>query len=159
MLLICIIVLWIGGHMDSRIVRGGILGFVETDTSGCRFCRAYDLVMEPYNSGSADFEDYGIWDKEVVSPVEGTVVAAYDEVEDIPPNTEAFISPEGNHVYIQIKETGTYLLLNHLKKNSVIVEIGDQVNVGDLIARVGNSGSTSEPHLHIHHQRQNPLEM
>jgi len=62
-------------------------------------------------------------------------------------------------VYIQIEKTGTYLLLNHLKKDSVNVEVGDQVNVGDLIARVGNSGSTSEPHLHIHHQRKNPLEM
>jgi len=62
-------------------------------------------------------------------------------------------------VYIQIEKTGTYLLLNHLKKDSVNVEVGDQVTVGDLIARVGNSGSTSEPHLHIHHQRQNPLEM
>lgn len=118
---------------------------------------AYDLVMEPYDTGNANLEDYGIWDKEVVSPVAGTVIAAYEEEEDIPPNTEEFNSAEGNHVYIQIKETGTYLLLNHLKKDSVMVAVGEQVEIGDSIARVGNSGSTSEPHLHIHHQRQNPL--
>lgn len=38
---------------------------------------AYDLVMEPYDIGSADLEDYEIWDKKVVCPVAGTVMAAY----------------------------------------------------------------------------------
>jgi len=61
-------------------------------------------------------------------------------------------------VYIKIDETGTYLLLNHLKKDSIIVKPGDRVKTGDLIGRVGNSGSTSEPHLHIHHQRQDPTQ-
>jgi len=63
---------------------------------------------------------------------------------------------EGNHVYIKIDEMGTFLLLNHLKKGSVLVKVGDHVNEGDIIGKVGNSGSTSEPHLHIQHQRQNP---
>ncbi|MNW65229.1 putative peptidase [compost metagenome] len=63
---------------------------------------------------------------------------------------------EGNYVYIKIDETGTYLLLNHLRKDSVLVNVGDHVNAGDRLGHVGNSGSTSEPHLHIHHQRQDP---
>lgn len=117
---------------------------------------AYDIVMEPFDHGSEKLEDYGIWDKEVFSPAEGTVVAAYDREEDIPPNTENFLSTEGNYVYIRLEETGTYLLLNHLKQDSVAVEAGDEVRIGDYLGRVGNSGSTSEPHLHIHHQRQNP---
>lgn len=112
---------------------------------------AYDLVMEPSNVHSKRLEDYGIYGKEVVAPVTGTVIAAYDEEKDITPDTEDFLSMEGNHVYIKIDETGTYLLLNHLKKGSVTVKIGDHVKAGDLIGRVGNSGSTSEPHLHIHH--------
>ncbi|MDN4069076.1 M23 family metallopeptidase [Paenibacillus vini] len=49
------------------------------------------------------------------------------------------------------------MLLNHLKQNSLTVKIGDHVQTGDLLGRVGNSGSTSEPHLQIHHQRQNPV--
>ncbi|MGG3891209.1 M23 family metallopeptidase [Metabacillus fastidiosus] len=120
---------------------------------------AYDLVMEPYDIGSSNNEDYGIWNKEVYSPVSGTVIAAYDEEADIVPGSEQFISMEGNYVYIKIDETGTYLLLNHLKKDSVSVKVGDQVNQGDVIGRVGNSGSTSEPHLHIHHQRQDPTKV
>ena len=117
---------------------------------------AYDLLIEPADINSQHLEDYGIYNKEVVAPVSGTVIAAYDEEDNIPPNTEDFLSLEGNYVYIQIDETGTFLLLNHLEKNSVVVKAGDRVNEGDIIGRVGNSGTTSEPHLHIHHQRQDP---
>lgn len=117
---------------------------------------AYDLVMEPKNVGSDKLEDYGIYDKEIYSPISGVVVAAYDKEDDITPNTEEFISMEGNYVYIKINETQTFLLLNHLKKNSLVVKVGDYIEVGDYIGKIGNSGSTSEPHLHIHHQRQDP---
>ncbi|OAB27760.1 peptidase M23 [Paenibacillus macquariensis subsp. macquariensis] len=117
---------------------------------------AYDLLMEPYNINSDNNEDYGIWNKIVYSPVSGVVIATYDGEDDITPGSEDFNSLEGNYVYIEIEETGTYLLLNHLKKDSVLVKVGDKVKPGDLLGRVGNSGSTSEPHLHIHHQRQNP---
>lgn len=119
---------------------------------------AYDLVMEPYNTGSTHLEDYGIWNKEILSPVSGTVIAAYDDEADIMPGSEDVLSMEGNHVYLQMEETGTYLLLNHLQKDSVTVKVGDDVKPGDVLGRVGNSGSTSEPHLHIHHQRQNPIQ-
>ena len=117
---------------------------------------AYDLVMEPQSTGSKNLEDYGIYDKEIVAPISGTIVAAYDNENDIEPTTEDFLSSEGNHVYIKIDETGTYLLLNHLKKGSISVKVGDHVNEGHIVGRVGNSGTTSEPHLHIHHQRQDP---
>ncbi|MHC1747122.1 MAG: M23 family metallopeptidase [Cellulosilyticaceae bacterium] len=117
---------------------------------------AYDLVMEPYEVGSKKLEDYGIWNQEVIAPISGTVVEAYDDEDDITPGTEDFKSMEGNHVYIKNNETNTYLLLNHLKKDSVRVKTGDTVKEGTIIGRVGNSGSTSEPHLHIQHQRQNP---
>jgi murein DD-endopeptidase MepM/ murein hydrolase activator NlpD len=38
----------------------------------------------------------------------------------------------------------------HLMQGSVLVKIGDRVTAGQTLARVGNSGNTSEPHLHIH---------
>lgn len=120
---------------------------------------AYDLVMEPYDTGSQNNEEYGIWDKEVYAPVSGIVIAAYDGEKDIDPGSEDFTSLEGNHIYIKIEETNTYLLLNHLKERSVTVKEGDRVNQGEAIGRIGNSGSTSEPHLHIHHQRQDPTKV
>jgi len=119
---------------------------------------AYDIVIEPKDIGSDTLEDYGIYGTEVYAPVAGVVVAAYDGEDDITPNTEDFISMEGNYVYIKIDETQTFLLLNHLKKNSVDVVAGDHVEVGDYLGKVGNSGSTSEPHLHIHHQKQDPTQ-
>jgi len=36
-----------------------------------------------------------------------------------------------------------------LKQNSVRVEKGDEVNVGEKLAKVGNSGFSNEPHFHI----------
>lgn len=127
---------------------------------------AYDFVMKPWGRTevkdtqsrdySSQLENYGIWNAELVAPIEGTVISAYDKEQDIKPNTENFKSLEGNHVYLKIKKTGTYLLMNHLKKDSVTVSIGDKVSIGDTLGRIGNSGTTSEPHLHIHHQRQDP---
>ncbi len=117
---------------------------------------AYDLVMNPYDIGSDDLEDYGIYNKEIFSPVAGEIIEVYDKEKDIKPNTEEFEYMEGNHIYIRIDDTQTFLLLNHLKENSIKVKVGDHVKVGDLLGRVGNSGSTSEPHLHIHHQKQDP---
>lgn len=75
------------------------------------------------------------------------------------PNQDEFESLEGNYVYIRIEESGTYLLLNHLKQGSVVVSVGDKLEPGDLLGRVGNSGTSSEPHLHIHHQRQDPTKV
>ncbi|KAJ53596.1 cell wall endopeptidase [Clostridium tetanomorphum DSM 665] len=117
---------------------------------------AYDLVMEPENIGSNKLKDGMYFSFLIKHLVNGTVIAAYDDEEDITPNTEEFLSMEGNHVYIKIDETGTYLLLNHLKKGSVDLKVGDKISEGEFIGKVGNSGSTSEPHLHIHHQRQDP---
>ena len=119
---------------------------------------AYDLVMEPYNTGSENPEDYGIWNQEVLCPVSGGVIAAEDDEADITPGSKDILSMEGNHVYMRITSTGTYLLLNHLKKDSVTVSVGEYVIPVRVLGRVGNSGSTSEPHLHIHHQRQNPVD-
>lgn len=42
------------------------------------------------------------------------------------------------------------MLLAHMKKGSLVVKEDIPVKTGDLIGQVGNSGNTSEPHLHIH---------
>lgn len=117
---------------------------------------AYDLVKTPYNTEAESLEEYGIYGLETFSPVEGIIVASHDGEPDIPPNTESFSSLAGNHIYIHVKSTGTYLLLTHFQMGTIAVAVGDEVKAGDYLGRVGNSGTTSEPHLHIHHQRQDP---
>lgn len=41
----------------------------------------------------------------------------------------------------------------------MLVQTGDKITQGQIIGKVGNSGTTSEPHLHIQHQRNNPVEI
>lgn len=119
---------------------------------------AYDMVMEPYFSGSENVEDYGCYEKPVVAPIGGTVISAHDGEPDAVPGkvSNNFTAPTGNHVMIRIEETGTYLVIAHLKPGSVVVETGSVVKEGQVIGQCGNSGNTSEPHIHIHHQRQDP---
>ena len=119
---------------------------------------AYDLVMEPYFSGSENVADYGCYGTPVVAPIRGTVISAHDGEPDAVPGkvSNNFTAPTGNHVMIQIEETGTYLVIAHLQPGSVAVETGSVVEEGQVIGQCGNSGNTSEPHIHIHHQRQDP---
>ena len=111
---------------------------------------ATDIVKLP-GSNSNFFppqnEDYPIFGEKVFSPLSGVVIKV---VNDIPDN----IPYSGNYPYntgntIVIKSDNRYLLLGHLKKESIKVSVGDNVNARDLIAEVGNSGYTERPHIHI----------
>ena len=53
----------------------------------------------------------------------------------------------GNHVLIESR--GTVVALCHLQQNSVQVRAGQTMTVGDPIGRCGNSGNSTEPHVHI----------
>lgn len=117
---------------------------------------AYDLVLPSDESKSSNLHDYDIYGVEVVAPASGTVVSANGSEEDVKPGNDNYDSMTGNHVYLKLEDTGTYLVLAHLKKGSVKVKKGQYVTEGTVIAEIGNSGNSSEPHLHIHHQRQNP---
>lgn len=119
---------------------------------------AYDLLVEPYVNGSDKLEDYGCYGVPVVAPANGLIVKARDGEPDEVPGviSNNFTAPEGNFVAIQLDETGTYLIIAHLKPGSVTVSTGDTVIEGQVIGACGNSGNTSEPHIHIHHQRQDP---
>ncbi len=90
---------------------------------------------------------YAIFGDSVVSPCDGTVVAAVDGVADNPPGRANVAVPAGNHVILHCE--GTDLLLAHLKQGSVTVQPAQRVVHGQPLGRVGNSGNTSEPHLHI----------
>lgn len=54
----------------------------------------------------------------------------------------------GNHVIVE--QDGVYAVHAHLRRGSVTVAVGDPVEVGHPVGEVGNSGNTSEPHLHFH---------
>ena len=118
---------------------------------------AYDLGVEPAAHGSESLGDYGCYGTPVVAPVAGHVHHATDGAPDHTPGQPSNDgrNPTGNTVVLRL-ETGTYLIIAHLKTGSVQVAAGDEVDEGDPLGACGNSGNTSEPHIHIHHQRQDP---
>ncbi|GJM42344.1 MAG: peptidase M24 [Ardenticatenaceae bacterium] len=121
---------------------------------------AYDFVVEPANSTSKNLEDYGCWGVPVVAPAAGEIVVVHEGEADVPIGEEhtAGTPSEGNHIYMQIAG-GTYLAIGHLQQNSIIVSEGDLVAEGEVLGKCGNSGSSSEPHIHLHHQRHDPREV
>jgi hypothetical protein len=118
---------------------------------------AYDLVVEPAATGSGVLEDYGCYGVPVLAPAAGRVTVATDGGAEQTPGqlVPDYANPAGNHVAIRL-ETGTHLVIAHLQPGSVAVAAGDDVVEGQVLGRCGNSGNTSEPHIHIHHQRQDP---
>ncbi len=101
------------------------------------------------NSGNV-LEDFFIFDQDVVSPLEGTVVGKVSDQEDNAPDLSFQSSLEGKvNNYLTIHLTGPfYLSIVHFKKDSIKVNIGDKVKVGDFLGTVGNSGVSYLPHLH-----------
>lgn len=119
---------------------------------------AYDLVVEPYFLENAQLTDYGCYGVPVLAPADALVTAAHDGEPDATPGVVSnnFEAPLGNFAALQLEETGTYLIIAHMKPGSLLIETGDTVEEGPQIGQCGNSGNTSEPHIHIHHQRQDP---
>ncbi|CAI6023194.1 M23 family metallopeptidase [Cohnella sp. JJ-181] len=56
--------------------------------------------------------------------------------------------PAGNMVAIR-HANGEITTLAHLKRGSVKVKAGDRVAAGQPIGQCGNSGESTEPHMHI----------
>ena len=54
----------------------------------------------------------------------------------------------GNHVILRLDD-GCYAVMAHLRRGSLLVDPGDEVTEGQVIAECGNSGNATEPHLHF----------
>lgn len=94
---------------------------------------------------------YAIWGNEVVSPCAGTVLRATDGLPDNVPGVRDEKRKEGNHVVLRCGDAD--VLLAHLQRGSVVVKPNARVAAGTLLGRAGNSGNTTEPHLHVHAER------
>lgn len=116
---------------------------------------AYDLVVEPYFSASENLEDYGCYGQPVYAPLSGKVWRTESELPDAVPGkvSNNYLTPLGNHVMIQVGDTDSFVMIAHLQPGSVLVAQGDEIEEGQQIGACGNSGNTSEPHVHIHTAR------
>jgi biotin carboxyl carrier protein len=138
---------------DLLVFWGGtnVLSNYHYEYEGQRY--AFDLVQEnkqfSYNGDPLKNESYYAFGKEIIAPADGTVVSVFNDTPDNEPvgvmNEKV---PAGNLVVIDHggKE---FSYLAHLKKGSIKVKPGDKVKTGDFIGLLGNSGNSSEPHLHF----------
>lgn len=99
----------------------------------------------------------------LLAPVAGVVVAAHATESDHPAYRglssvgyalaqrrrarAGWVALAGNHVLIDCG--GVVIALCHLRQGSLEVRVGQRVRVGDALGRCGNSGNSTEPHLHV----------
>ena len=117
---------------------------------------AFDILIKDEqgstHKGSGEFnEDYYAFGKELYAPCDGEVVLVVDGVKDNIPGVLNPIYIPGNTVIIKTA-TGEYAFFAHFKQHSIVVKQGQKVTTGALLGFCGNSGNSSEPHLHFHLQ-------
>jgi hypothetical protein len=118
---------------------------------------AVDITkLTPWGNDAEGFlpmhnERYAVFNQVVCSPCDGEV----SDVDDKWPNETPWSGTPpynvGNHVLITSKDFG--VLMGHLENGSIMVKVGDAVKKGQPIAKTGNSGWTSQPHLHLQAMR------
>lgn len=137
------------------------IDFVPVDDRGRSAPRSWRslISVEP----PENFVGFG---RPVLAPVAGTVVAVHDgepdhEARRSQPALLAYALTQagrvrqgptgiaGNHVVIALAPAGPFVLLAHLRSGSVSVRPGDPVRVGDIVGTCGNSGNSTEPHVHV----------
>ena len=116
---------------------------------------SYDfLIVEEgssYQNDGATNEDYYCFGVPVLAPGDGTITASVDGIPDQTPGEMNPDQPMGNHIIID-HGNGEFSFLAHLQEGSVKVAVGDAVTAGDELGACGNSGNSSEAHLHYHLQ-------
>lgn len=139
----------VGNGGDSPLINGHQTAYTQT--------YAVDIVgLDAIgNSGGllagGRLEAYAIYGTPVLSPCDGVVASIENAMPEVAIGDSDTRNPAGN--YVALDCSGVGVLLAHLQPGSVAVEPGERVAVGQMLGRVGNSGNTSEPHLHIHAAR------
>jgi hypothetical protein len=102
----------------------------------------------------------------ILAPIAGTVVVAHDGEEDHEARRSQFAllpyalgqagrlregmsAIAGNHVVLAPGPRGPFIALVHLRRSTVRVAVGDAVEAGDPLAECGNSGNSTQPHVHV----------
>jgi hypothetical protein len=102
----------------------------------------------------------------ILAPAAGSVVSVHDgEADHVARRSQLALVPyaltqaarvrggagaiAGNHVILELEDRGGYVVLAHLRAGSIRVGVGESVAAGRELAACGNSGNSTQPHLHI----------
>jgi murein DD-endopeptidase MepM/ murein hydrolase activator NlpD len=117
---------------------------------------AFDIVItdkkgKSYKTNGKTNEDFYAFGKQLFAPCDGQVVFVQDGVKENKPGelNPAYVG--GNMVIIKTSNN-EFVVFCHFKNGSVLVKEGQQIKRGQLLGHCGNSGQSSEPHLHFHLQ-------
>ncbi|HUO26396.1 MAG TPA: M23 family metallopeptidase [Candidatus Aquilonibacter sp.] len=119
---------------------------------------AYDFLIlsnghrgQSFRGSGQSNTDYLCFGQPVYAPADGTVLKAENDMPDNQPGEMNPKSVLGNYVVLD-HGSGEFSFLVHLRQGTLSVNVGDQVHRGQQLAQCGNSGNSSEPHLHYHLQ-------
>ena len=116
---------------------------------------AYDFVIRrngsSFSGDGKSASNYYAWDQPIFAPADGVITESVDGLPDNTPGVMNPSAPAGNHIVID-HGNGEFSLLAHFRNGSVTAKTGAHVKRGDVVGHCGNSGNTSEPHLHYHMQ-------
>ena len=141
-----------GAHRPSGLGCNGRIYFAQRFAIDWMRLDKEGRLAEGDGSEVHEYADYGA---DVLAVADGTVVDTLGTLDDqkpgtLPdPSTINIQNVDGNHIVIDIGD-GVYAFYAHLQKDSVLVSVGGRVKRGQVLAKLGNTGNTSGPHLHFH---------
>jgi hypothetical protein len=108
-----------------------------------------------YARDPSDNKNYRAYGAEIHAVADGVVTQVKDGIPQNIPGANSRAVPmtletiSGNHVIMDIGN-GLYALYAHMQPGSVRVKLGDKVTRGQVLGLLGNTGNSTEPHLHFH---------
>ena len=117
---------------------------------------AFDLVQvgangRTFKSDGKKNDDYYAFGQPILSVCDAIVEEVTEGIGDNDPGVMNPRHVTGNSIILKTK-AGEYILYAHFKSNSLKVKKGDTIKKGQVLGLCGNSGNSSEPHLHFHIQ-------
>jgi murein DD-endopeptidase MepM/ murein hydrolase activator NlpD len=155
---------WVAGNACCVVSphRGAVMGVGGRLNGSERYAIDWlriDPAKNPVTTHTGDGtrnEDYLAYDAPLLAVADGTVAVVVSDNKDATPQVitpdQAFKELGGNYVIIDIGG-GNFAFYAHMRPGSASVKVGDKVTRGQVIGRLGNSGNTTEAHLHFHVSR------
>ena len=145
----------VSGHRRTTLGLNGALAigqrfaidFLQVDTAG--------RTWRPITDSTVN-KNYYAYGKDVISVGDGRVVETKDSIPENSPRSAVaravpidLVTVAGNHIVVDMGR-GHFAFYAHLQPGALRVKVGDQVKAGQVIGLLGNSGNSTEPHLHFH---------